>query len=510
MRKYALYLLILGVLALSGCSGGDGGNGFVPSTTANTLATMATLGMAGGSAQLSDTAKVTFSSYALSTFADIVFEKQTSDPGPISGSRAISGTYQLTIPEGKVSSLLFFQTLIAGTLSSLHLFDLNSNFITVEIPLDATALGTANYNFVGVKIDNGVNVTQLAGIFNLSNGKVKFSIPPLLLGSNRQKIRATLYSLDNVPQTLQQTLPSDVALYRFNSAADVIKAQPASSSSKTPLILIHGIQLADVLAPGSMTSLSEAYKETWAVFINQFFADAALQNRYDLYSFRYNTFDPIADNSGKLQSEINRVFQGSQPLTIVAHSMGGLVANDYIMNGGSGNLSRLITLGTPFHGSQAVHYLEQLMPVPMDIFIPLYNNGSLSGGAKDLHWDGSDGNYVEPDRYLYINRNRINNLATDTLSKYHVIAGINPLTTVAVKSFADFFTNYESVNNNVTYYNDGIVANRSALFSTYSNGIWDLIPRAGITATTFSGLNHMQLHDDPAVLNHVKGVLLLN
>ena len=508
MRKHLLYMLFLSFISLSGC-GGVGSEGD-PSTTADTSSIVKSLGADGGTAQLSDTAKVTFSSFALSSIADITFKKLSSEPGPISGSRAISGTYQVTVPAGKISSLVFFESLLSGFLNSLHLFDLTKNYITVEIPLDVSSLGSANnYRYVGVKIDNGVNVSQMAGIFSLSNGKVKFSIPPILLGSTRQTISATLYSLDNIPLALQPTASTDIAIYHAANISSFSKAQPTISSSKTPLILIHGIQLMDVL-PGSTTSISNAYKETWSVFINHFFANAALSNKYDLYTFRYNTFDSIADNSLRLKNEIARIFIESPNITIVAHSMGGLIANDYIMNGGSNNLVKFIALGTPFHGSQAVHYLEQLMPVPLDIFIPLYNNGALSRGAKDLHWDGSDGNYVETDKYLYVNRSKMNSLDNTTLSKYNVIAGVNPEITFAIKSFADFFTSYESINNDVIYDNDGIVANRSALFSTFSNGSWSSAPKAGITAATFSGLNHVQLHDDSAVLDHITGILLAN
>jgi pimeloyl-ACP methyl ester carboxylesterase len=513
VRKHLFYLLIAVVLPLYGCSGGGNGGKSDGSIPADTRSTVAAVGVGGGSALLGDNAKVTFSSFALSSLANIVFEKQGSDPGPIQGSRAISSTYQLTIPAGKIASLSYLQSLISDILNSLLHFDLNSNFIKIEIPLDAALLdsSTANaYRYVGVNIDNGATVTQQAGIFSMVDGKVRLSLPPLSFGTSQQKIRATVYSLDSIPSILQQALPADISLYRVNSAVDIIKAQAAAPGSKTPLILIHGIQLLDVLAPGNITSLSNAYKETWSVFFSEFFASAELQNRYDLYTFRYNTFDSIAANSIRLKNEIARVLGPSPQVTIVAHSMGGLIANDFIINGGNSNLQRLITLGTPFHGSQAVHYLEQLMPAPLEIFISLYNNGALSGGAMDLHWDGSDGNYVESDKYLAINRARMNSLPAEILAKYHVIAGLNPESTLQVKSFADFFTRYESLNNHITYNNDGIVASRSALFSIFNNGAWSDIPRSGITVATFPGLNHVQLHDNLAVLDHVKGILLSN
>ncbi len=76
--------------------------------------------------------------------------------------------------------------------------------------------------------------------------------------------------------------------------------------------------------------------------------------------FDYPNDGPI-DESGRLLSEELRHFAGDHPdlsVTIVAHSMGGLVARQAIENPDldPGNVRQLIMVGTPNHGSQMAHF----------------------------------------------------------------------------------------------------------------------------------------------------------
>lgn len=46
-------------------------------------------------------------------------------------------------------------------------------------------------------------------------------------------------------------------------------------------------------------------------------------------------------------------YTGKKKVIIIAHSMGGLVAREYIRNGGKSSVDKLITIGTPNHGIYA-------------------------------------------------------------------------------------------------------------------------------------------------------------
>jgi pimeloyl-ACP methyl ester carboxylesterase len=47
---------------------------------------------------------------------------------------------------------------------------------------------------------------------------------------------------------------------------------------------------------------------------------------------------------------------GANKVTIVAHSMGGLVARNYLRAHGAGRIARIITLGTPHHGTELARF----------------------------------------------------------------------------------------------------------------------------------------------------------
>jgi pimeloyl-ACP methyl ester carboxylesterase len=78
----------------------------------------------------------------------------------------------------------------------------------------------------------------------------------------------------------------------------------------------------------------------------------------------------------------------SQNVIIIAHSMGGLVAHSYIQNhNGGSKVNKLITLATPYHGSQLV----QLGVGALDVVAKVSFNNILlvmgTFGSHDLAWD---------------------------------------------------------------------------------------------------------------------------
>ncbi len=87
------------------------------------------------------------------------------------------------------------------------------------------------------------------------------------------------------------------------------------------------------------------------------------------------TLEPIL---GKIDDYATQVAQyveqicvktGAQQVILVGHSMGGLVARAYIQQGGSARVAKLITLGSPHHGSVLTRFsplrgsnVQQIMP----------------------------------------------------------------------------------------------------------------------------------------------------
>ena len=81
-------------------------------------------------------------------------------------------------------------------------------------------------------------------------------------------------------------------------------------------------------------------------------------NAYDEFGSSIGPEDnnPISVYSNRLEIVVNNVlkYTGKNKVIIVAHSMGGLVARDYIKNhGGLNKVDKLVTIGTPNHGIYA-------------------------------------------------------------------------------------------------------------------------------------------------------------
>jgi hypothetical protein len=138
------------------------------------------------------------------------------------------------------------------------------------------------------------------------------------------------------------------------------------STGRRPLILIHGWNPASIPAP--------ALTATWDHFIGYYNSEAgaSLKARYKLYRFSYlsNSVD-LADLGRALRDVLDTASAadpqsfGNKNLAIVAHSLGGLIAR-YFMNlpqqkgpfagqNGGERVLKLITLGTPHHGSPAAN-----------------------------------------------------------------------------------------------------------------------------------------------------------
>jgi len=72
----------------------------------------------------------------------------------------------------------------------------------------------------------------------------------------------------------------------------------------------------------------------------------------DLFVFPYDWRKDNAYNAERLNTKINEILGNTNgKVDIIAHSMGGLVAKDYIASNGSSKIDKLIFVGTPHDGS---------------------------------------------------------------------------------------------------------------------------------------------------------------
>jgi pimeloyl-ACP methyl ester carboxylesterase len=147
------------------------------------------------------------------------------------------------------------------------------------------------------------------------------------------------------------------------SPADTITRLVHDSSSienKIPLILIHGIH-------GTKDILLNSTPEYFANLL-QFIHDTGLDNLFKVYRFHYESDQQSVEEIARAlrnkidDQTVSGVFPDKQ-FVIIAHSMGGLVARSYmeqrfhltgsayVNKRGGERVIKLITLGTPHHGS---------------------------------------------------------------------------------------------------------------------------------------------------------------
>lgn len=83
------------------------------------------------------------------------------------------------------------------------------------------------------------------------------------------------------------------------------------------------------------------------------------KQNYHVVNFGYDWRLDISENAKKLKQVIDKEHSASpySEVYIVAHSMGGLVATEYIKEGNASSIDKLITIGTPYLGSPKSVYM---------------------------------------------------------------------------------------------------------------------------------------------------------
>lgn len=126
---------------------------------------------------------------------------------------------------------------------------------------------------------------------------------------------------------------------------------PVPAPARGPVLLIHGVLVNDGI---------------WIPF-RRYLSRSGIAPVYTL-----NYGPPLADIerfAEQLDAKIDaiRVATGAERVLLIGHSMGGLVARAYLRRFGGRRVARLITLGTPHHGSVLAYLfpgrsLAQLRP----------------------------------------------------------------------------------------------------------------------------------------------------
>jgi len=283
-------------------------------------------------------------------------------------------------------------------------------------------VGNRNYNFdfipasINCELDFVVKcppegVAQQLAVANY----IAQAIPKLTSGNiQAQSAGPPIVALPAPPLAVARSSSGDVV----PPTVSFLIHRERPSSSRTPLILVHGIH-------GTEPEESlEQVNRYWENFLQQFDGDTTLKSKYDVYIFQYRS---NVETVPKLAQEFGTWIDLElidRPHVIVAHSMGGLIAKYYATEyvhrkgkwagtHGGESILRLITLATPHHGTPAANDFGALTKYMglgwKQVFdhvnfaywtknagffsVPSLNSGNPN--RSDLRWDNYDGAITE-------------------------------------------------------------------------------------------------------------------
>lgn len=196
---------------------------------------------------------------------------------------------------------------------------------------------------------------------------------------------------DKLTDTIDVSLlPLDSAAFNFGGTPapnPYIFNKVSSSSNPTapPVIFVHG--------------MAATYNE-WNALISAL--DAGFKARHDIYVYQYNWQDSILKNGRILKDSV--LARGLVNPIVVAHSMGGLVSRGYVASGGQ--LTKLVTLGTPHLGTELANMLyiipavdtpgpQDMKPAGNFIQIMLTNQNDVTNRSKYFAISGQMGGHYK-------------------------------------------------------------------------------------------------------------------
>ncbi len=157
------------------------------------------------------------------------------------------------------------------------------------------------------------------------------------------------------------------------------------NNKRIPLILVHGWNGdKNHRDPSKLLLWENSEFHYWHNFLSYYLTSEELQKKYHIYLYKYPSYKHVAYNA-KIFSELLTKIPKENGVTIMAHSMGGMVSRAMIeeWNGlgtNAKNLKLLITFDTPHHGS--IGSMQNILTdLPKDL---------KTHGAMDLHYDNFD------------------------------------------------------------------------------------------------------------------------
>lgn len=220
----------------------------------------------------------------------------------------------------------------------------------VYFDIPASRLGTDSSRLL-ITCYNGKDVKYLAG--RVTGDKFRIEIDPSLIKPQAAVSRSASAAPDREVIIVERFELASIVISIRNGIAGTVKALDDAFNTEDPglimgsldaskhnVVVIHGIF--------SQTRLLGASDKPLKDFLTE--------NGYNVLTFNYKYWESNFDNGVTLAQKIMALTNGDMPLTIVCHSMGGLVtrwALNYLAANGKSNLiEKVVFLSTPNRGGK--------------------------------------------------------------------------------------------------------------------------------------------------------------
>ncbi|MEO0199133.1 MAG: hypothetical protein ABIL92_06470 [candidate division WOR-3 bacterium] len=209
------------------------------------------------------------------------------------------------------------------------------------------------YDYFLVYFNNNLKFPWIAKAVKGEGGYVYFKISPYLL-----KEVSGIKEADEIKISFGLVRNPDYESKAFSCKFYILKHQNGAFTmsenvtppppGQIPVVIIHGWQIP--IWNNDLYSYAKGVSEE----VVKYLTTMGLENKYEFYAYAYDPdYDLYGYSAYYLSQYINRYFASSDTVILIAHSMGGIVARVYAKYYKPSNkvIKRLITLGTPHHGT---------------------------------------------------------------------------------------------------------------------------------------------------------------
>lgn len=214
--------------------------------------------------------------------------------------------------------------------------------LSYSLPLTGSVVSPAQPTARGMFVVTGSSVLAAA---NLTSQQSSVLNP--LTGLNQTFLNG---GFQLSPQDLQ-TLHLTIVAANLECSTQFSLKPDDDFTGTEPLVLIHGIQLGSTDCDD--VAKYDPAKSTFGDLVAALKSNPAIKAKYHLYTYKYPDYAGVAsaaiDFAGR---RLPSLTQNGAKVTIIAHSMGGLVARQLLsLTGVLPSISQVITLATPHKGT---------------------------------------------------------------------------------------------------------------------------------------------------------------